>query len=257
VNHRLGDRRLTLMWDEFGELIDAVRKGLFTEAIFSYMRSLSAHSQHIAFVFSGTIAMERILTEFGSDLFTMAKWIPLSNLDEVKAKALITVPGSWVNLSYDPEVVNDIVQLTGGHPYYIQRLCYHMFERVQRANKNYIDQSVWLPERQAQIGDPDRTLAYLYKELSEPEQKVAVALASLVDAKQPLVSITDLEQRLEEGGAGLSHTELDEVLKYLVEWDLVDERRAQEVERESRLYGFKMSLFSRWLRGHPSIRQFR
>jgi hypothetical protein len=52
-------------------------------------------------------------------------------LNPAAARDAVVEPLAATGVEFDPDVVRDIVELSGGRPYYLQRLAYHAFDSVE------------------------------------------------------------------------------------------------------------------------------
>jgi serine/threonine protein kinase len=125
VWQKLKKRRLLLMLDEY-ELLDTyVREGNLDEMFFSFLRTLIQHEPNLGFLFAGTRKFEELdLSRW--ELLGGALYKKISFLDQKATRRLITEPVKGV-LEYQPEAVDTILQLTSGHPYYVQLICHELF----------------------------------------------------------------------------------------------------------------------------------
>jgi hypothetical protein len=57
--------------------------------------------------------------------------LTLGPLDPVAADRAITEPLAETRVRFDAEVVGQIVELSGGRPYYLQKLAYHAFDAAE------------------------------------------------------------------------------------------------------------------------------
>ena len=64
-------------------------------------------------------------------------------LDKCNTIKLVTeIPREATNYKYDPDAIEVIWELSGGHPYYTQLLCYNLFQQARNKDKwnvNYQD----------------------------------------------------------------------------------------------------------------------
>lgn len=59
-------------------------------------------------------------------LLAEATQLHLSALDEQEARAFISETAKKANLHFEPPVVEKMLELTGGHPHFLQGLCWEL-----------------------------------------------------------------------------------------------------------------------------------
>ena len=128
------DRVLLLMFDEFEKLAEAEQKGYLDLALlFNWFRSVIQHQSHIVMLFSGV----KSITEMGAQwagYFVNVELLRVSFLQPEEARCLIThpvpdFPGEHI---FGSEVTEEIVRVTGGHPFLIQALCSALIMRLNK-----------------------------------------------------------------------------------------------------------------------------
>jgi hypothetical protein len=246
----LDDRVLLLLFDEFEELEMRVRGGELSPAVFSYLRHLMQHSQNLAFLFAGTHRLEDLTADYWSILFNIALYRRVGTLDAGAARRLIVEPVQGCGLVYDDLAVDKMLRVTGGHPYFLQLMCYTMINLHNRERRNYLT-----------IEDVNRTLAeivslgeahltFLWGESSPQEQAVLLALAQLLSVGEPgtLGAIGGL---LEELGLQVSRAGIAEALGQVVRREIL-----QRPDPGSDRYEFTVDLMRLWLEKSKSLGLF-
>jgi Cdc6-like AAA superfamily ATPase len=97
-------------------------------------------------VVSSTNDLLTYSSQSGSPFFNQFRFIRLKLLSPQEIETLIRTPASMLGYTYAPGTVEHITNLSGGHPYYCQALCYEAFENALRAKRII-------------IGEPDVALA--------------------------------------------------------------------------------------------------
>ncbi|MEK6546640.1 MAG: hypothetical protein AABZ28_08935, partial [Nitrospinota bacterium] len=130
---KLKKKKLILFIDEFQDIIKTF------EYASSKKVSNPLNPEFVRFI--GSLVKERVLEliiccrynifrldkEYDLQLLKLMTEIWLGVLDESSAKELIQHPVNSV-VKYDPQAINEILILTGCHPYLIQYLCYELIE---------------------------------------------------------------------------------------------------------------------------------
>jgi len=160
----------------------------------------------------------------------------LGPLGREEARRLITEPGVEI-LDYDYEAQDRILALTSGHPYFVQLLCYALFERC--ASKGWVlmqDVDEVVPETMI-LGE-----SYLEHLLgaSSPQERVALAAMGAMRGIQGLILEEEVCYLLQRRKIPLSPEELRVTLHRLVERGLL-------VSMAPHTYRFQVELLRVWL----------
>jgi len=171
----------------------------------------------------------------GEMLSTAPVW-RLGPLDREETRRLITEPGVEI-LEYDYEAQERILALTSGHPYFVQLLCYALFERC--ASKGWVliqDVDAVVPETMI-LGE-----SYLEHLLaaSSPQEREALAALGAMRGIQGLVLEEEVCYLLQRRRIPLSPAELRMALHRLVERGLL-------VSMAPHTYRFQVELVRVWL----------
>lgn len=89
-------------------------------------------------VVAGTTDLSIYVSQRSSPFFNHFRFVPLKPLSESETQALITEPAAQMHYSYEPPAIAQIYQMSGGHPYYCQRLCYEAFTLAVQAPEKQI-----------------------------------------------------------------------------------------------------------------------
>lgn len=137
VESHLQGGYLVLMLDEFEELEQRVRNGKIDPDIFSYLRSQMQHRNSIIFIFAGTHRLEELSKDYFGIFFNAAIYHEIGSLEGREAEALIRQPVASV-ISYEDRAVNRILHATNNHPYFVQLICYHLVNLMNREERNTV-----------------------------------------------------------------------------------------------------------------------
>jgi WD40 repeat protein len=175
-----GDRHVLLMLDEAIRLQEQVKAGHLERDVFTYIRHLMAHHDRLNFVFSLGSGLEDLETDYAF-MFSVALYKRISFLDSRAARALITGPVAG-NYRVEPAAVDRMLEITSGHPYYIQLICHTLFNRWQQQRVPQMD----VRDVDAILDEVvERGLAVLkhvWEESTESERAVMAGMA-VVDAR--------------------------------------------------------------------------
>lgn len=134
IQQAIGERSLIIMLDEF-HCLESLREELISrEAIFSRLRSHSLHGRSIRFILSGGGLRSKIIEQGNmSSLFNIAHDEKLGGLAEKDGRLLVKSGLAKVGNISD-KAIDRLLELTNGHPYYLQLLCSSLYTWAQENN---------------------------------------------------------------------------------------------------------------------------
>ncbi len=160
----------------------------------------------------------------------------LGSLDREEARRLIAEP-SAETLDYDYEAQERILALTSGHPYFVQLLCYALFERC--ATKSWVliqDVDEVVPETMV-LGEG--YMEHLFA-TSSPQERMALAALGAMRGIQGLILEEEVSYLLQRRKIPLSPEQLRVALNRLVE-------RGVLMSMSPHTYRFRVELLRVWL----------
>ncbi len=122
IESGLGDNMALLVLDEFEALDTAFAKGdLDEDEILGMLRHLIQHRSHFKALLSGS----HTLGEFHrwASYLINVQVVHIGHLSAVESRQLITAPTDDFMLRYESEAVEQVIELTNGHPFLVQLLC--------------------------------------------------------------------------------------------------------------------------------------
>lgn len=128
------EKKIIFMFDEFDSML---RIPAFDSGLLDYFRSLS-NKYSLSFITCSRIPIEK-LTEIGkgSPFFNIFHKINLRYFEEEEALELIEKPSSRQKIDFSQEDVNFINEVAYLHPFFIQIVCYHLFNfREEKKKQN-------------------------------------------------------------------------------------------------------------------------
>ena len=169
--------RVLLCLDEYERLDRAYEQGRITEDLLDQLRHYIQHETRLAFLFAGAHRMTERRAIRWSDYLINVKTIKLSFLDHASAEKLITAPIPDWPLTYEPGVVEQILQITHRQPYLLQAVAsdlvdYLNMQQRTRATMSDLDEAIrrvlvtaelyfqntWLDD----LTEPERALIFAY-----------------------------------------------------------------------------------------------
>jgi hypothetical protein len=233
-----------LLFDEFEELEMRVKSGKLGAEIFSFLRHLIQHVEPLSFIFVGTHRLEELNPVYWSSFFNIALHRRVSRLDEAAARALITTPVT-PHLVYDDLAVDKIIRSTGGHPYFLQLVCYALIFEANWEQRTYVtalhvNQAL---EQVLELGEAHLAFVWNY-ELTAVEKQVLRAVASLM-TEGVLPTSDSIAASLRAAGHAEMATELPAVLLALVQREIL-----HPTAGAGGAYRFVLDLLRLWIIRH-------
>lgn len=235
-----GQRRLTIMLDEFEVLEQKVKDRILPPEIFEYLRSLMQHRRDINFLLAGTHTIEQLTKDYWSVFFNIARHHRLSKLQEEAARQLIMEPVRGY-ADYDPLAVEKIRQLAADQPYFIQLICRALITHCNESSKNYITiNDVNIVQRKVmETGQVHFT--WLWGQMNQQERFVLSIMAQEGGDEGRSLALRDLKAVYHTYRLPYDHDSMLSALENLVDIDLIE--RVAEGTR----YRISIGLTRRWL----------
>jgi hypothetical protein len=216
-----------------------VASGKLEPAIFPFLRHLMQHVEGLGFIFVGTHRLEAL---------NIALYKHVALLSEREARELIIKPvAAECGLRYDDLAVDEMLRVTAGHPYFLQLVCHALVNYANRERRGYLtirDVNDVL-EEMLELGEAH--FAFLWDQSSPPERLVLASLSRLL-GYELTVTASQVAELLAERGATVEEQHVTEVLRRLVERDIVREVRGQPPR-----YEYKIELVRLWVERHKTL----
>jgi hypothetical protein len=173
VYQQLDGKKLVLFLKEF-DTFESENPNSSIEELCRYLHSIIQRQDNLFIIFfiSGQLADKSYLLS----LFENAPYQEVGLLDEKSAKQLITQPAKGL-LEYDEDAVTAILQLSAGHPYFTQVICFTLFVQARIENNWKVTCADVEAIIDKAIESAEAGLAWLWDEISIPEQVVLSAVA--------------------------------------------------------------------------------
>jgi len=173
VYQTLGNQNLALLLDEL-ETLNTPDNNLISQHLFAYLKSLVAQQDNLYLILCVGQESKDLPDLLG--IFKDAPTTEIGLLDQQTTQELITKPAAG-RLTYETAAIQAIYNLSAGHPYFTQVLCFAIFSRARELQQwqitpedveNSVDQAL----ENASAG-----LAWIRAGLSIPERVVFSAVA--------------------------------------------------------------------------------
>lgn len=243
VYRALAGKKLVLLLDEF-DVLHSNGLGTAVEQFFPYLREVLDRQESLFII----PVVGRRLNDLPNllNLFREAPYQEVGLLKPEPTYRLITEPAKGV-LHYHADALAAIVELTAGHPYFTQVLCFAVFTQARERQAWQVHRAdvEAVLERAIEIGEGG--LAWFRDGLPIPERVVLSAVAESqqqrVEAAQPAGDILTLLQR---HGVELTETLYQAGLR-LLEWHFIREPALPASEHPRHVYDVTIELVRRWL----------
>jgi TolB protein len=234
IRSELGARCLVLILDDV-DSISGDGNELFDRFI-SFLSHWRENDAQLALVVSMTAPGDDVHARQHPRLFGGAVRNVLEPLSSEEATRLITWPAHGI-LTYDYGVARRMIEITSGHPYFLQLLCRDVFERCASAgwvNQRDVDYVVdALVQRE--IAD----FRLLWDESSGQEQASLAALVSLRGARG-VATVREVHTALIRAGAKPAREQVAQALESLAARGILERMGALS-------YRFRVALLRDWL----------
>jgi dipeptidyl aminopeptidase/acylaminoacyl peptidase len=229
-----GDRSLVLLVDDLDSPSQATSHLL--NPFLTFLSTLREEDEALAIVLTTTEAQAEALAREHPRLFGGALTYTLGPLGSEAATRLITWPVDGV-ITYDYGVARRLIEATSGHPYYLQLLCFEVFNRCAPAG--------WVNQRDVDLVVEDlvgREIAdfrHVWEESSPREQAALAALVSLRGARG-VATVQEVRTVLTKAGARADRGQVTLALEDLVARGILERLGALS-------YRFRVALLRDWL----------
>ncbi|MEY2911230.1 MAG: hypothetical protein RLZZ184_539 [Cyanobacteriota bacterium] len=193
VYQQLENKNLVLLLDEFDALIsqDLESSAIeLTKKIFRRLSDITKRNNKLFIVIS--IGEHLASTLNILKIFEDVPKIEIGLLDKDSTKELITKPAQGV-LEYEEEAIKAIFNLSAGHPYCTQIICFAIFSRAREQNSFKITSAdvEKIVDTAIEIGEAG--LSWFWAVFSIPEQVVFSAIAQAQETGQNYLKLLEIQ----------------------------------------------------------------
>lgn len=235
-----GAKRLLLLIDE----VEALEGADPTGAFLGLLRHLMQHEPRVAVILAGAHRLEALRPVHWTGIFNAALHQRLVGLNATDARALITRPlGEAV--MFDELAIDQIIRLTGGHPYFLQLLCQTLVDQANDHREAVILLDHVLAVRLKVLELGEAPLADLWHDSTADERLVLTALSRLLPHRAA-IDAQRLAAALAEQGLAVEATRLDAALQRLAWRDLLLVDEDHDLA-ETQRYRWRVTMFRNWV----------
>ena len=251
----IGGKNLVVLLDEFDVLEDNSQDTATTH-LFPYLKSLIDKQEKLFLIPVVGRRLDDMPNLLG--LFHQAPNQRIGLLEERNAKRLITEPAKGI-LEYQPDAIKAILELSAGHPYFTQVICFAVFSKARDEEKPLVTREDVESVVDKAIENAEAGLAWFYDGLPIPERVIfsAVAEAQQIAAGRGTFIERDSLKLLQEYGVVLTDS-LKQAEERLVEWGFLDNlgKQPELLRTRKPTYTITIELVRRWLiKQHPLHRE--
>ena len=230
----LGDRCLVLMLDDLDSL--AQEGGKLLNSLIAILASWRDQDEGFALVLAVSVACQEALIREHPHLFGGALTYSLEPLSSEEATRLIAWPVEGV-LTYDYGVARRLIEITSGQPYYLQLICFEIFNRCAPAG--------WVNQRDVELVMEDlvgREIADFRQVWGDSSPQGQAALAALVSLRgaRGMATAQEVRTLLTKAGARVEPGQVVRTLEGLVARGVLERLGALS-------YRFRVALLRDWL----------
>ncbi|MEJ2211441.1 MAG: AAA family ATPase [Anaerolineae bacterium] len=223
VRAALGDRGLVLLLDDLDAL--APGKDHLLPNFLTILGNWRDRAENLALVVTASPAWQAALLRDHPRLFAGALTYSLGPMVSEEASRLITWPVDGV-LTYDYGVARRVIEVTSGHPYYLQLVCFEILNRCAAAVEDLVSR---------EIAD----FRLVWDQSTPPEQAALAALVSLRGARG-VATAQEVRTALHKAGARTERGQVSVALERLAERGILERLGALS-------YRFRVALLRDWL----------
>jgi len=245
----LGERRLVLLLDEIDTLRNPQNEeaaGINTISVqaFQFLGRLLREEPKLLLVgVLGYIWSPQALPEILHEAFLDAAFLPVTYLEPAYAEALIRIAEQRDLLVFEPGSVAAILDLTAGHPYFLQLLCSEVYNFLYRHDASFSDATPVVTTQVVEAVLPkvfasgEEVLDTIWRNFEDPrEQFILAVVAALINQTGSTVTLAQIVNVLVE--ERVSTVFVEDVAEKLLEIGVF--RRNPDQQEPN--YGFKVDI---------------
>lgn len=251
VLSRIENRTLLVLVDEY-ELLEAkVEEGRLDTDIFLFIAGLMDSKERLSFIFTGSRRLEERDRRFWRELLRRSFFRKVGFLSTNDARRLVTEPVEG-RVVFGRGVVDRIVRLTAGQPFYTQVVCQTAVDYLNEHERNALTNRDLQKVLEEIVDHPLPQMIYFWEGLSPDEKVVAALLAEDLEAvgDQGWSTAGDLSAvvvRL-KAPVDLSENTIHLTLEELFRREILEKNAIEG-------YRFRIDLLRLWIRRSHSIWQ--
>lgn len=246
---RIDDRVLLLLIDEYELLETKADEGRLNPEIFLFLAGLMDNKERLSFVFTGSRRLEERDRRYWREMLRRSQFRKIAFLSENDARRLITEPVAG-RVVYGRNVIDRIVRLTAGQPFYTQVICQNVVDFLNENKQNGITMRELDSVVDEIVDHPLPQMIYFWDALSADEKVVLSLVANRLNAPSErswatAADIVEVVER-EKVPVDLSENTIHLTLEELFRTDVLEKNPFEA-------YRFRIDLLRLWIRRSHSI----
>ncbi|MCB0076890.1 MAG: HD domain-containing protein [Anaerolineales bacterium] len=244
IASRPARKKLLLILDEFGNLVQAMLDGQLHYNVFDTLRYLSQGESEFSVLFCASDDVIELMQSGKVDAgLNHALSHRLGPLDREASLNLVRDGALSVGVQIDRSGVEALYRITGGHPFYLQRLCQNLIVHLSVMNRRivtYMDIEQVIERHNMDSSSVE--FRHFWKGEQSDEH---IVLQALSDPAMPeAATAAEIEARIDQAGLlPLAEGSVEGCLERLLKRLVVTKHRSRTgVDR----YQFSVDLFRRW-----------
>ena len=238
----LDSKNLVLLIDEF-DVLEDTKKDSAINKFFPYLYSILPKQKQLYIISVVGRRLDNMPTLLG--LFNEAAHIQIGVLDRNDTKQLIRNPTEGI-LNYEDNVIQAIIDLSAGHPYFTQLVCFAIFGRLRQQQRHDVTKEdvAEIVDKAIEYGEGG--LAWFYDGLTKPERLIFSVIAEVQRYKN-----TDVWQFLKQQKIGKKKA-LINAYNRLLSWEFI-QQEWKYIPNTIQIEKITVDLVRRWLlKRHPA-----
>jgi hypothetical protein len=237
------EQRVILLLDEFDRVFDQVVEG---EQFLGLLRPIIQEVQWITWILTSAETLYRHVQSYGSPFFNLFKIVNLKDLSREDTKRLIEEPSATSDITFLPDGINQIFDLTRGHPYFIQLLCSAIVVEMNKVKTNFVSYDLVQEVMKKTIASNQASKDHFRYLWDSAKGMIRLILTILSDVSEPL-SREQLFARAEVEIRSHPDIPLERLNEFSESLNLLEEVLGA-IKEEHGQYSFSRPLFERWFR---------
>lgn len=219
---------LVLMLDEFDKLQEGIDNGVTSPQVPENFRFLIQSYSKFSAILTGSRRLKRLREEYWSALYGIGASIPVTALDEMSARKVVTEPVRD-QLTYSQEAVDLVVNITARHPYLMQCTCNRIFDYAVQTKTRSITASMVREAASSLVRDNEHfaslwDYAGMGPAMGRHRRQLVLLLCAQSLKQGTHIGFGTLRELLVQEGVDVHDDALDADLTYLRELELIEFR---------------------------------
>jgi ligand-binding sensor domain-containing protein/AAA+ ATPase superfamily predicted ATPase len=206
VLKKIGERQLVILVDEYELLEVKVDDGKLSKDIFSFLAGLIDRHDRLSMVFTGSRKLEDRDRRYWREMLRRSLFRKISYLTPNDTRRLITEPVKDT-VVYGKGVVDAVVRLTAGQPFYTQVICQNVVDCLNEQKRHYILRSDLKEIVDEVVNNPLPQMIYFWEGLGDDEKIVLSLVAETLVDENDAVTAERITQKIADSKYPVTLTE--------------------------------------------------